>query len=187
MAEREETDLDRLMLRAARGDDAAFRRFYEAAAPAILAFLLRMLPDRFQAEDVLQEAMVIAWDRAGEFDPKRAAAKTWITTIARRRAIDVIRSGRRRDTVLYDDAANIRDSLNPGDGASTPQPESRATATRLAGCFGELNPDAAACIRFAYLDGYTLSEIAERISCSLNTVKSWVRRGLRKLEECMQR
>lgn len=187
MAQRERTELDELMLLAARGDNAAFRRFYEAAAPSILAFLLRMLPDRFQAEDVLQEAMVIAWNKAGEFDPERAAAKTWITTIARRRAIDVIRSGRRRDTVMYDDAANIRDSLNPGDGDAPPQPESRKTEMRLTNCFGELSADAAACIRFAYLDGYTLSEIAERISCSLNTVKSWVRRGLRKLEECMQR
>ena len=187
MAERERTDLDRLLLRAARGDDAAFRQFYEAAAPAILAFLLRLLPDRFQAEDVLQEAMVIAWNKAGDFDPKRAAAKTWITTIARRRAIDVIRSGRRRDTVMYDDAANIRDSLNPGDSEVSPQPESRATEIRLATCFGELSHDAATCIRYAYLDGYTLSEIAARVSCSLNTVKSWVRRGLRKLEECMRR
>lgn len=187
MAERDHTELDRLMLRAARGDDAAFRRFYEAAAPAILAFLLRMLPDRFQAEDVLQEAMVIAWNKADEFDPKRAAAKTWITTIARRRAIDVIRSSRRRDVVMHNDAANIRDSLSPADGEPEPQPESRATALRLATCFGELNSDVAACIRFAYLDGYTLSEIAARISRSLNTVKSWVRRGLHKLEECMQR
>lgn len=187
MAEREQTELDRLMLRAARGDDAAFRQFYEAAAPAILAFLLRMLPDRFQAEDVLQDAMVIAWNKAGDFDPARAAAKTWITTIARRRAIDVIRSGRRRDTVMHDDAANIRDSLSAGDGEAEPQLESSATAMRLANCFGELNPDAAVCIRFAYVDGFTFSEVAARVSCSVNTVKSWVRRGLRKLEECMQR
>lgn len=186
MARRQTTEMDRLMVDAGAGDEAAFRRFYDLAAPAILAFLTRMLPDRFHAEDVLQDAMVIAWNRADEFDPNIAAAKTWITTIARRRALDVLRSRGRQQEVLRDDAANIRATLNLDEAIPEPSPESDATEQRLTFCLGELSPEAASCIRLAYLDGLTFSEIAGRIDRSLNSVKSWIRRGLGKLKQCMQ-
>lgn len=186
MTAREPNDLDTLMLRASAGDEAAFRRFYDLTAPALLAFLLRMLKDRFHAEDVLQDAMVIAWNKAGQFDPSRAAAKTWITTIARRRALDLLRSRARRDEVLRDDATSIKQVLGQMHTVSLDSPESSATVQRLQICFGELSNDAAACIQFAYLDGLTFGEIAAQIDRSLSTVKSWVRRGLSKLQKCMQ-
>lgn len=186
MAVREANELDTLMLRAGSGDEAAFRRFYDLTAPALLAFLLRMLNDRFHAEDVLQDAMVIAWNKAGEFNPRRAAAKTWITTIARRRALDLLRSRSRRDEVLHQGAADIRGTLGQVKAVAAESPESSATVQRLAYCFGKLSNDAAACIQFAYLDGLTFSEIAAHMHRSLSTVKSWVRRGLSKLQTCMQ-
>lgn len=176
------------MIQAQGGDQAAFRRFYDQCAPCILAFLMRLLRDRFLAEDVLQEAMVTAWHKASEFDPRRAAAKTWITTIARRRALDVLRSGQRYDTVLRDQAPDIRDAfdLNNSD-SSNAADESAATAQRLATCFRTLQTNAAQCIKLAYLEGFTFSEIAARTQHSLNTVKSWVRRGMARLQGCMQR
>ena len=186
MPARKANELDALMLRAGARDEAAFRRFYDLTAPAVLAFLLRMLRDRFQAEDVLQDTMVIAWNKAETFDPAIASAKTWITTIARRRALDLLRSRRRRDEVLHDDAAGIREGLGQDRPVSADAPESTATLHRLALCFGRLNRDAAACIQFAYLDGLTFSEIAARIDRSLSTVKSWVRRGMVKLQACMR-
>ncbi len=185
MPARDVNELDTLMLRASERDEAAFRRFYELTAPAVLSFLLRMLKDRFHAEDVLQDTMVIAWNKANEFDPALASAKTWITTIARRRALDLLRSRKRRDEVLHDDAAGIRDVFGLDQPLSADTPESSATVHRLVFCFGRLNQDAAACIRFAYLDGLTFSEIAARVDRSLGTVKSWVRRGMTKLQECM--
>jgi RNA polymerase sigma-70 factor, ECF subfamily len=185
MTERQDNELDRLMQQAGAGDEAAFRRFYDATAPAILAFLMRMLRDRFLAEDVLQEAMVIAWNKAHGFDPSLAAAKTWITTIARRRALDLIRSRNRHTEVMTVGAPDIRAVLGLEAGRSA-LTESGQTAERLADCMGELNADAAACIGFAYLDGLTFAEIAERIERSLGTVKSWIRRGLGKLKACMQ-
>jgi len=186
MTERVPNELDQLMLLAGAGDETAFRRFYDLTSPAILAFLFRMLSDRFHAEDVLQEAMVIAWNKAHEFDPNRAAAKTWITTIARRRALDLLRSGKRRDGVLHGGQADIRLVLGQDEPSGTTSPESAATEQRLADCFGQLSSDAAACIQYAYLDGLTFVEIAEQINRSLNTVKSWIRRGLDKLQACMQ-
>lgn len=186
MARRDANELDRTMLRAGDGDEAAFRRFYDLTAPALLAILLRMLKDRFQAEDVLQDTMVIAWNKAADFDPGKAGARTWITTIARRRALDLLRSRKRRDALMQDCAADIRDVLSQSDAASPGSPESAATERRLAFCFGELNDDAAACIRFAYLDGLTFTEIAARIDRSLGTIKSWIRRGVAKLQQCMR-
>lgn len=178
-------ELNDLMLRAGRGDRAAFRRFYDATSPAILAFLMRMLKDRFHAEDVLQESMVIAWNKARDFDPSLAAAKTWITTIARRRALDVIRSHGRRESVVQDDAADIRSVFGHDETASA-EAESGMTASRLVHCFGQLNREAASCIQFAYIEGLTMSEVARRIDRSLGTVKSWIRRGLATLKACMQ-
>ncbi len=185
MTDGQENELDRLMQRAGAGDEAAFRRFYDATAPAILAFLVRMLRDRFLAEDVLQETMVTAWNKARDFDPALAAAKTWITTIARRRALDLIRSRSRHAEVMDLGAPEIRAVLGLEAGRSAVT-ESGQTGERLAYCMGQLNDEAAACIRLAYLDGLTFREIAERIERSLGTVKSWIRRGLGKLKACMQ-
>lgn len=187
MATQLNAELDILMSQAAGGDQVAFRKFYDRASPSILAILVRLMKDRYQAEDVLQDAMVVAWNKAAEFDPGLASARTWITTIARRRAIDLLRSDTRRQEILHHDAKGIRHSMGLDEISSPTPPESAATAERLVQCFGELDPNAAACIRFAYLDGLTFSEIAERLSRSLGTVKSWVRRSLAKLKACMQR
>ena len=144
-----------------------------------------MLRDRFLAEDVLQETMVTAWNKARDFDPSLAAAKTWITTIARRRALDLIRSRSRHAEVMDYGAHDIRAVLGQEAGRSAVT-ESGRTGERLANCMGQLDAEAAACIRLAYLDGLTFREIAESIERSLGTVKSWIRRGLGKLKACMQ-
>ena len=185
MPTRDANELDVLMLRASERDEGAFRRLYDLTAPALLAFLLRMLKDRFQAEDVLQDTMVIAWNKARDFDPAVASAKTWITTIARRRALDLLRSRKRRDDVLHRDADGIREVFGLDQPSASAAPESSVTEHRLASCFDKLNRDAASSIRLAYLDGLTFAEIAAHIDRSLSTVKSWVRRGMAKLQECM--
>lgn len=187
MSAREATELDQLMLRAGQGDRAAFRRFYDRAAPSVLAIVLRMLKDRFVAEDVLQDAMVTAWHKADQFDPSRAAATTWITTIARRRALDVLRSGKRYNALLHDQAPDIREHYEQGTGEVRTDEESTATAVRLEQCFRQLQAGAAQCIRLAYLDGLTFAEIASHTKHSINTIKSWVRRGMARLQGCMRR
>lgn len=188
----ENQELNELMQRAAGGDEAAFRRFYDLCSPSILAFLIRLLKDRFHAEDVLQDAMVIAWKSAPDFDQNLASARTWITTIARRRAIDQLRSHQRQQEILREGAGDIRSTMGLDNSSlendkSRSEAESRMTENRLAFCFDELSGDAATCIRFAYLDGLTFPEISRHIDRSLGTVKSWVRRGLQSLRECMQR
>lgn len=185
MSDLDNETLNALLAKAAAGDEKAFRRFYDQTAPVILAVLLRLMRDRYHAEDILQDTMVTAWNKASEFDPAQASAKTWITMIARRRGLDLLRGSSRRREILHDDAANIRVTLGLEKDDDAAITESSATAGRLEFCFGELNGDAAACIRSAYLDGLTFSEISDLFEKSLGTVKSWVRRGLTKLRECM--
>ena len=187
MATIESKELDQLMLRAAAGDSGAFRSFYDLCAPAVLAFLIKMLRDRHEAEDVLQESMVVAWHRAGEFDPDMAAAKTWITTIARRRALDILRRRQRQDRLLEFEQADIRAALGKDEQAPADPPLTRATSERLDHCFDQIGSDAATCIRYAYVYGLSTAEIASQLDRALGTVKSWIRRGLKNLKACMER
>lgn len=179
-------DIDELLLRASNGDEVAFRSFYRQTAPALLAFLLRMLRDRHEAEDVLQESMVVAWNRAGEYDPAIASAKTWITTIARRRALDILRRHKRQSLAHSVDADDIRLILGNDAADASPEPLSKATTDRLEFCLGEIGPDAANSIRYAYMYGLTNVEIAAYLDRAVGTVKSWIQRGLRSLKKCME-
>jgi RNA polymerase sigma-70 factor (ECF subfamily) len=86
----EATDL--LLARVARGDRQAFEALYQATSATLLGICMRLLADRSEAEDVLQEVYVAAWGKAAQFDPSRAGALTWLGTIARHRAIDRLRA-----------------------------------------------------------------------------------------------
>ena len=180
-------EINQLLVRVAGGDRDAFRQLYDEVAPRLLAVLTRMLRDRHAAEDVLQETMVQTWHKAAQFDASRARATTWMTAIARHRALDLLRSSGRYREVVTTEQRNIETGLGTDEPMNGAETESDTTAMKLAGCFDEVGGDAAVCIRLAYLDGLTQSEIASRIARSVGTVKSWVSRGLRKLRECMQR
>lgn len=180
-------NLDLLLEKAGTGDEKAFRQLYDEVAPKVLGVLVRMLGDRFIAEDVLQDAMVQAWRKAAQFDKMQAGATTWITVIARHKALDQLRHTGRFRRLVTEEEKNIADVFGHDRIFQNSSAESTMTSERLAACFGEISRDAATCIQLAYLDGFTFSEIAARLGNSLGTVKSWIRRGLSKLQECMQR
>lgn len=173
-----------LLQKAGTGDQDAFQAFYQAVSPKVLGLLMRMLGDRFVAEDVLQEAMVQAWNRSADFDPTVATGTTWVTTIARHKAIDQLRKTGRYSRMLHEDENNISTVFSL-DQLQDQGSESSLTQERLANCFGKLNSDASSCILLAYIDGFTFSEIAGKVGRSLGTVKSWIRRGMTRLQECM--
>ncbi len=182
-----EADTDLLLEKAATGDQRSFRLLYDMVAPRILAFLMQMLSDRHLAEDVLQETMIQSWRKADQFDASKARATTWITAIARNRALDLLRKTGRFNQVIKDSDYQISQTLYPADSESTAAMESSVTSGRLSHCLGELSEDTVACIHLAYVNGFSFREIADYRNDSINTIKSWVRRGLEKLGECMQR
>jgi len=168
----------------ARGDAQALKLLYDMTAPKLFAVCLRIVGDRGEAEEVLQEVYVTAWQRAGSFDPERAGGMTWLTTIARSRSIDRLRAGgRRRPAAPIDEALAIQD---PEDDAAT-QLEGAEERARLLACLEEIEARQAAAIREAFFGGFTYAELAERSAVPLGTMKSWIRRGLIQLRSCLER
>ena len=175
--------LPELMTRIADGDRAALRQLYDATSSKLFGVCLRILSNRDESEDVLQEVYITVWRRADRFDASRASAMTWLSTIARNRAIDRLRA---RGPLAY---AEPVEELEIEDAAPRAEAlvESAQDARRLQGCLGELDERTAGVIRTAFFEGVTYEALATRIGAPLGTVKSWVRRGLLKLRGCLER
>ncbi len=174
-------DLNALLTRIAAQDRAAFGAFYSATAPKLFGLLIRILGTRAEAEDALQEVFTRIWLRAARFSPERGSAMAWAVAIARNHAIDLLRA--RKPSHLGDEDAY--------DTAPDPAPraETRLIATgeaaRIHHCLGNLDPSVADAIRGAYLAGHSYSDLALAANVPLNTMKTWLRRGLISLKECM--
>ena len=170
--------------RVAQGDRAALGHVYRLTSAKLFGVCLRILNDRAEAEDVLQETYLTVWRRAGGFDPARASPITWLVTIARNKAIDRLRAGgARRGADPIEAAAEVGDPAPSALDAVERTDDRR----RLERCLGELDAPQARAIRGAFLDGLTYEELAARMDVPLGTMKSWIRRSLLKLRGCLER
>ncbi len=167
-----------LLGRAGLGDREAFRRFYEATAGQVFAVGLRMLGDRARAEDLLQDTYLRAWYRAADYHPGKGEPLAWLTAIARYRAIDMGRSAAERSVPL-DDVPETAQSAAVVDGAAEGD-------SRLHRCLGQLDPAQRQSIFCAFFQGLSHSEIAQRFSEPVGTVKTRIRRGLASLKQCLE-
>lgn len=178
----------RLLARCAEGDLSAFTALYESSAPQLFAVLLRILNRRDLAEEALQDAFVSIWRHAASYRAQRSQPMTWMISIARYRAIDLKRAQRREVPLA---AATAGESIDSEiiDTAADPSAEAlRAQEnSALADCMRELSDSPRECLRLAYLEGLTHQEIALKVNSPLGTVKSWIRRGLQALKECLER
>ncbi len=184
--------------RAALGDRAAFAELYRLSSAQLFGVILRINPDRAQAEDVLQDCFVNIWRAAQSFDATRSQPLTWLTSIARNRAIDSLR---RRKTEVQtvsspasddddDDSGEPRDLLAalPSGGAGPLELLQQAAETQaLTHCIGRLSAEQQQCVALAYYQGLSHAEVAQHLAQPLGTVKSWVRRALMTLKDCLQR
>ena len=178
------TQLAAALSRVASGDRAALQLVYRDTSAKLFGVCLRILRDKGEAEDVLQDVYMTVWRRAETFDPGRASPITWLVTIARNRSIDRLRAGANtRRMRPIDDAFEVSDSAP----SALAQVESGQEHARLMDCLGELEPRHAAAIRAAFLDGATYEELAERVAVPLGTMKSWIRRSLMRLRDCLER
>lgn len=188
-------DLSRLLSRSSLGDRAAFATLYEKTSPHLLAVVLRINRDRAQAEDILQEVYVNVWRAASSFDAAQSQPLTWLTSIARNRAIDSLRRNStqphlrtlgpaadgsdREDDSVYDTVAD--DSPGPLDLLN------RASEARaLAACMEQLSAPQRQSVAMAFFQGLSHAEVASHLRQPLGTVKSWVRRSLLTLRSCLQ-
>jgi len=164
------------------GDRAALQTVYRLTSTKLFGVCLRILGERGEAEDVLQEVYVTVWRKAADFDAERASPITWLIAIARNRSIDRLRAARQsRNMDPIEAAAEIADTTARADGAL----ESMQTHARLHGCLNGLAVHERAALRGAFFDGNTYEDLAVRMKVPLGTMKSWIRRALIKLKACL--
>ena len=175
-------ELVRLLERVSSMDQTALRSLYERTSAKLYGICLRLLGNEADAQDVLQDVYVTVWRKAGQFDPAKASPITWLATLARNRSIDRMRA-RRAPAEGLDAASEVADE----GWSALDVIEHDQDAARLAHCLDELEERARAMIRFAYFDGATYAELAEREAVPLGTMKSWIRRGLLRLRGCLER
>jgi RNA polymerase sigma factor (sigma-70 family) len=162
-------------------DRSAFQRVYSLTSAKLFGICLRICGDRQAAEDVLHEVYLTIWKRAGSFQPGRASPITWLATIARNRAIDWRRSDSARRTDPIEFADDIADSGIAADDGMIADESHR----RLHLCLEALDATQRAAIRSAFFNGLTYAELAQRGDVPLGTMKSWIRRGLTRLKDCL--
>ena len=164
-----------------REDRAAFRTVYDLTSAKLFGVILRICNDRAAAEEVLSDVYLTIWKRAGAFEPGRASPISWLATIARNRAIDWRRSVRRAPSIPLDDAPEIADDRATAIDLLLQDESARA----LHLCLDALDDRQRSAIRTAFFDGLTYAELAEGEAVPLGTMKSWVRRGLLRLKDCL--
>ncbi|HEX9954425.1 MAG TPA: sigma-70 family RNA polymerase sigma factor [Allosphingosinicella sp.] len=175
--------LSRALARVAEGSQAALAEVYQRTSAKLFGICLRILGDRSEAEDALQDIYINVWRKAGSFDPARASPITWLAALARNRSIDRRRAGGKRETASVEEAAEIPD----GSADALTLLTTAEDSTRIAACLHELEERQNGAIRAAFFDGLSYPELAVRWAVPLGTLKSWIRRGLLRLKDCLER
>lgn len=174
--------LAQLLTQAGRGDQQAFAQLYRRTSAKLFGVCLRMLRDRRDAEEVLQEVYTTVWRRADSFDAARAGAMTWLITLARNKTIDRLRQHR-------EELREEFESLEPVD-EDQPSPAQHAQQSqerqRLERCMDALEPQHKSAVREAFFSGATYNDLADRCQIPLGTMKSWIRRSLMRLKTCLE-
>jgi RNA polymerase sigma-70 factor, ECF subfamily len=179
----QEDPLAHLLAGCSRGDRQAFEELYRQSSAKLYGVCLAMLRREDLAEDVLQDAFVKIWRRSASYDPNKGNAMTWMTSIARNRALDLLRSAHVQVSQVMDEYRDedfASDKHNPAFAT-----EFDASTRAVIECLGRLKEQQRHCIMMAYYYGHTHDELSALLQTPLGTVKAWIRRGLEKLRECL--
>ena len=175
-------DLDALLRDVATGSRTAFEALYRATSARLFGVCLRMLRDRGDAEDVLQDVFATVWRKAGGFDAHRAGAMTWLVSIARNRAIDRMRA---TPAGAHLGSIELAEQLPDPDASPMDSASAASDGARLEGCMQQLDARRRHLIRTAFFEGATYEDLSRRSGSPLGSIKSWIRRGLAQLRTCM--
>ena len=177
----ENVEYETLLLAVARQDRIAFRSLYDVAAPKLFATILRIVRNKSAAEEILQDVFLRIWQNAGRFSPESGPARAWMNTIARNRAIDVIRqrsfvpvAGGDSAPDMYERVAEDRD-----------READMINNASLRHCLETIELMARDCVLLAYYEGYSREELALRFDRPVNTIKTWLHRSLAVLRDCL--
>jgi RNA polymerase sigma-70 factor (ECF subfamily) len=175
-------DIENYIVRTGLGDRAAFSSLYDATSAKLFGVCLRVLNNRSEAEDALQDVYVRIWQKAGNYSANGYSPMTWLITLARNLAIDRLRA-RKAPATDIDDMVDLADA-SPTPEAALVQKSERAL---IDGCLDELDEIHASAVRGAYLEGDTYQDLADRAGVPINTMRTWLRRSLAKLKDCLSR
>lgn len=163
----------------ARGDGKALQALFEAEAPRLIGVAQRILRRRDLAEEAVQEGFAQIWRNAARYDRSLGSARGWIYTIVRYRALNMIRDGKRETAYAPEDLDRMREE-SARESWDNLDPEGM-----LKHCLETLEPARRQALLLIYVLGLTQGEVAGRMHIPLGTAKSWVKRSLDRLRECM--
>jgi RNA polymerase sigma-70 factor, ECF subfamily len=170
-----------LLAAVAKGDQAAFERLYQATRAKLYGVALRILRRADLADEVIQETYLKVWNSAGQFDPAMASPITWMVAIARNRAIDLVR---KKSELSIEEEPEVLDVA-----AENPHPldkrEMSEELKRLLACMGSLDEERRRLVLLAYYSGWSRDQLAAKFEKPVNTIKTWLRRALADIRECL--
>jgi RNA polymerase sigma-70 factor (ECF subfamily) len=169
------------LLRTAHRDRAAFGALYQQTSAKLYGIALRIMRSREAAEEVLQESFVAIWERAQDYDPTRGSAVGWLTAIVRHCAIDQLRRQAARPAGWSVPEDALAELVAPD------RADSRAELRALQRCLDELDAEPRRAVLLAYCFGLTREELGRHLAVPVGTVKSWLRRSLDRLQQCLDR
>ncbi len=173
-----------LLRRIQRRDETALEELYDRQSTAVYSLALRIVGDRAAAEDVLSDVFWRVWRRAETFDPRRGSPTAWLLTITRRRALDELRMGARRER-----RERSPDAMGEVPQERAPSQEGEALAgevqEHVREALSALPPEQRGPIELAYFEGLTHVEIADRLQEPLGTIKTRIRTGMQRLRESL--
>ena len=179
-------DYERALQGCARGERQALQDIYRQESRHLLGVALRIVRQRQQAEDVLHDAFMAIWTKAASFDATLGSGRGWIYSVTRNLALNSVRNGAREVTVDEETAEALDAQTSMAAHYQLADAfEAHASLGRLNDCLSRLEPARRNCILYAYVDGCSHGEIAERTRTPLGTVKAWIKRGMGSLRECM--
>jgi RNA polymerase sigma-70 factor (ECF subfamily) len=173
-------DIAGLIARIALRERQAFRELYTRTSAKLFGVCLRILKDRSEAEEALQEVYIKVWQRADRYVQSGFSPISWLVAVARNHCLDVLRARKPL-------GEEIDSALEIADAGATPEEAAvqGGERARIDSCLGQLEPDKADAVRGAYLEGYSYEQLATRHGVPLNTMRTWLRRSLMKLKECL--
>jgi RNA polymerase sigma-70 factor, ECF subfamily len=185
--EPQETSDEALLTRVAAGDSDALAAFYDRHAPLLLGIAWKILRNDTDAEDVLQDAFVLMWERAPQYDAGLGRPLSWAVTLTRNKAIDRLRSLQRKAATVEQAAIEWETTgATSGDEPASLQATSSDTTSRILVALRTLPPDQRRAIDLAFFAGLTHTEIAGSLGVPLGTVKARIRRGLMALRDALE-
>lgn len=173
----------RLVAAMARGDKAAFARLYDQLAGPLFSLALRILGERGEAQELLQDIFLQTWRTAASYETGRGTVFSWLATLTRNRAIDRLRMRQRRSTLLAEGAPDLQPAAMAGDHDSAGSLWQRERVAAVRSALAELTADQRQALELAYFGGLTQQEIAAKLNEPLGTIKARIRRGLLRLKD----